>query len=243
MAPGGSADSGGREAAEAVGLGTDCDQCGDTCTSPELAVCRSPGCGVEFAQCVRCGVEYDGCCSDACQALVTGPVTNTINIKGATPLVESLRQSELVSPGETDSSDKVVGSFGQRAGVPFDEAATLGSSADGANVIATTDKIKRGVGGSVLSNGAVASVPGPLNGAKNTVATGVKAENGDKKQKEEKVVEEEPVLESYASRHSAPESSGLAGIREATTRCDVGFRGATSISRPFQSLNSFSCNF
>lgn len=232
MKPGGNADRGSREAAEAITGGTECDQCGDACGSSELAVCRSRGCGVKFAQCARCGTEYDGCCSDACQALVADPARNIMNNEGVTSPVGQRRRSELVSPDEAESWDKVVGSFGRRAGVPVDRTATVQP-----NAVETEDDRKRGGVGGVLSNGAVASARGPLNGARNEVATGFKAEKGEKTQKEEKVKEEEPVLESYASRHSAPESSCLAGVREATTRCEACFNDATRIAAavPFNS--------
>lgn len=232
MEPGCNADRGSREGAEAITDDTACDQCGDACGSSELAVCRSPGCGVEFAQCARCATEYDGCCSDACQALVTDPARNIMNNESATPPVGQRRRSELVSPDEAESWEKVVGSFGRQAGVPVVGAATLQP-----NAVETEDDRKRGGVGRVLSNGAVASARGPLNGASNEIATGVKAEKGEKTQEEEKTKEEEPVLESYASRHSAPESSCLAGVREATTRCEACFNEATRIAAavPFNS--------
>ncbi|CAM9550506.1 unnamed protein product, partial [Laminaria digitata] len=58
-----------------------CDQCGDAVRLEAsglmvLAVCRAPGCGVEFSQCVRCEREYAGCCSVACQDLATSLVVS-----------------------------------------------------------------------------------------------------------------------------------------------------------------------
>lgn len=61
----------GTDACEKYQPPNSCDQCGETCSQAELAVCKAPGCGVAFAQCERCETDYEGCCSVACQALAS----------------------------------------------------------------------------------------------------------------------------------------------------------------------------
>ena len=180
-----------------------CDQCGETSgTSPGLTVCAAPGCGVWFAQCPGCEAAYDGCCSSACQALAVGAIgENCLPREYSARLGRhSSRRGEISAfnlPREAAVTTSEEGSCTPTEGSNWlDDRGSLSPldsdrlrSRDEARVIAAQD-----------GNGKGAE-------RRNCDGEGVLAGEAG------------TALDSYASRHSVPESDDLAAVQEATNRC------------------------
>lgn len=218
-----------------------CDQCGDPCVkNSRLAVCEAPGCGVSLAQCATCGVEYSRCCSAACQSSVAergGEI-------GDDTLDSGRAVAQPGGPSSFEPPQQALGSFGTTKGdareqehVPLVRSGDIALGSRGSTVqgmknsapngggrVAHTSKggkRRRGDAGSLsgVAQAGGAELPGSDVGSDvvsngqgvSEVAAGERS--GRRREKAE------PVVESYASRHSAPESSCLAGVREATYRC------------------------
>lgn len=207
---------------EALGGEAFCDQCGDAHGASELTVCCSPRCGVSFSQCPKCGVEYAGCCSAACQALATPRATafeidevvaGSRDSGAASAHIKRRRRPSssreapnvVLSSGFIAVNGKPRGGIAGDAKVPDARAAEhvgMATSSHQANVGSSGDDFRENstsVRGSPGSDAAAAAAAGGSNSL-----TGMK--------------DEEDLVESYASRHSAQESSPLTEIREATTR-------------------------
>lgn len=189
-----------------------CDQCGDVIEAVAgselvLAVCRAPGCGVEFSQCDRCGREYSGCCSMACQEAA------------ATAAAAAPAQPKTPGGGRgLGPGSRVGGGCGGMNGVGKEAGGAAGGRVTrgrGDPDVVALNGISlqgRGVNGDAIKGEAQLSA-GVSAGAVTAVAKG-KGGLG----RPEREDNEEPALESYASRHSEPESSLLVEIREATVR-------------------------
>lgn len=202
-----------------------CDQCGDVffhgqysstrslppfrSLDPPLAVCGAPGCGVSFSQCARCKEEYAGCCSAACQALAAGQ--EPASVAAASPRTsggEGRRVEQRLNGGDGDgeglASLGVAGSssFGQ-AGVFRPKGVTALSAARASSSEQEPARSDR-----------VGEKCGDLSRPESAEARGAGRER--RKRVEEEV--DEGLLESYASRHSEPESPCLAAVREGTNR-------------------------
>jgi len=56
-----------------------CHQCGAPCD--DHTNCRNEGCHLLFIQCKACAEKYDGCCSEACQEVITLPADQQKEIR------------------------------------------------------------------------------------------------------------------------------------------------------------------
>lgn len=56
-----------------------CHQCGKPCD--DHTNCKNDGCHLLFIQCKACGEKYNGCCSEACQEILTMPVEKQKEIR------------------------------------------------------------------------------------------------------------------------------------------------------------------
>lgn len=211
---------------------------------PPLAVCRAPGCGVAFSQCPRCKVEYAGCCSAACQTLAAeegAPRIAAAVVVEEVVMVEGFdkrgRRAKHESPplnrdsyDEEEEEEELVA-----VGVARSAASTEGST------LAIVPEIRAVVGAAAGGGGTPPSKQEPVQsgrrkgGDKNAKAgasfttprggisdAGSGAEGGGggkgKRKRGRDGETDEPSLESYASRHSEPESPCLSDVRESTIR-------------------------
>ncbi|CAN0139374.1 unnamed protein product, partial [Pylaiella littoralis] len=225
---------------------------------PPLAVCRAPGCGVAFSQCPRCKVEYVGCCSAACQTLAAeegAPRIAAAVVVEEVVMVEGFdkrgRRAKHESPplnrdsyDEEEEEEELVA-----VGVARSAASTEGST------LAIVPEIRAVVGAAAGGGGTPPSKQEPVQsgrrkgGDKNAKAgasfttprggvsdAGSGAEGGGggkgKRKRGRDGETDEPSLESYASRHSEPESPCLSDVRESTIRAQPG--GAHMVSGHLQ---------
>lgn len=201
-----------------------CDQCGGECSTSELAICKAPECGVEFAQCSRCGAEYAGCCSAACQAMAA-EVCGEGKRVAASSTASGRRPRVRRRTPPSDREVQEAGPFARSEGFSFGGQGSLnsaGSTVDtGSDVMQAGKSRERSSSGSrvyPLHGVAASSVEGSRHDAKGFSNAGGGVSVTPKGDVDRDGDDGGEVLESYASRHSAPESPCLADVREATNR-------------------------
>lgn len=203
-----------------------CDQCGDSfhtgaqitapsapfsSVDPPLAVCRAPDCGVSFSQCIRCKEEYAGCCSAACKALAAVEEMAPAVVPGGT----SGAKDGCVEQRLNGNDDKPLAGLGVAGSSEFSGVMETGVfRRKGATVVPA-----RASPSSTEPERTNRSGEPPSRLQANAKSTEARSARKRKRKRVEGEGGGEDLLESYASRHSAPESPTLAAVREETIRC------------------------
>lgn len=202
-----------RVGATTMSISIVCDQCGEVDLADYqrvLAVCNAPGCGVAFAQCRRCKADYEGCCSAACQTLALasnntrnsgdsargngGPSGLHQQAAGSSSRRPSLLNlSDQPPTARYDSSARAEGVYESGLSVGGMERVSRGNRLEAAPV-ADTSSENRDVSAAARNHAGFVAGGG---------------DDGDLSAVDS---------DSYASRHSLPESPCLARVREATNR-------------------------